>query len=83
MAHDETDILIVGAGLAGAATAYHLAQSAPGRVAIVEQESTAGVHSSGRNAAIVREHVAQPALQPLLTEGAEVLRSGRLARFER
>ncbi len=83
MAHDETDILIVGAGLAGAATAYHLARSAPGRVAIVEQESTAGVHSSGRNAAIVREHVAQPALQPLLTEGAEVLRSGRLARFER
>lgn len=83
MAHDETDILIVGAGLAGAATAYHLARSAAGSIAIVEQELTAGVHSSGRNAAIVREHVTQPEIQPLLTQGAEVLRSGRLARFDR
>lgn len=83
MTHDETDILIVGAGFAGAATAYHLARTTQERIAIVERESTAGVHSSGRNAAIVREHVAQPELKSLMSEGAQALRTGELAVFER
>jgi len=79
----DTDILIVGAGLAGAATAFHLARGGIKRVVVVEQEPVPGVHSSGRNAAIVREHVDDSTLQPLITAGAASLRRGRLAAFER
>ncbi len=76
------DILIVGAGMAGAATAYHLAKRTDLGVLIVDQEETAGVHSSGRNAAIIREHADEPALQQLLSAGAQFLRRGELAAYE-
>ncbi|UCC31697.1 MAG: FAD-binding oxidoreductase [Phycisphaerales bacterium] len=79
----DTDILIVGAGLAGAATAYHLVRRTRARILVVEQETVPGAHSSGRNAAIVRERVDDPVLQTLMTEGAGHLRNGRLAEFER
>ena len=82
MAEDDADIVIVGAGLAGAATAYHLVRIADSRVLILEQEATAGVHSSGRNAAIIREHADEPELQRLLSEGAQILRRGELAQYE-
>ena len=68
--------------MAGAATAYHLAKHADLSVLIVEQEETAGVHSSGRNAAIIREHADEPALQKLLSDGAQFLRRGELAEYE-
>ncbi len=68
--------------MAGAATAYHLAQHSDLSVLIVEQEETAGVHSSGRNAAIIREHADEPALQELLSDGARFLRRGELAEYE-
>jgi glycine/D-amino acid oxidase-like deaminating enzyme len=86
------DYLIVGAGLAGAATAYQLKQRAgtgpgPGpRVVVVEKESLPGVHSfhsSGRNAAQVRRHLDDPVLAELTRQGADVLASGRLADFRR
>ncbi len=77
----ETDVLVVGAGMAGAATAYHLAQSSDREVLVVEREATAGEHSSGRNAAFIREYEEDPALQPLSTAGATVLREARLAPY--
>lgn len=77
----ETDILIVGAGMAGAATAYHLARRSDRRVAIVEKESLPGEHSSGRNAAFIREYAGDDAMQPVTTAGAEVLRSAELAEY--
>ena len=79
----ETDILIVGGGMAGAATAYHLARQTAHRILIVEQEPVPGVHSSGRNAAIIRERADDPILQPLLTESADQLRTGEWASFHR
>lgn len=79
----ETDILIVGAGLAGAATAYHLARCGGTRVLLAEQEAVPGAHSSGRNAAIVRTFGVDPALQSLLAQGAACLRAGTLAGFQR
>jgi glycine/D-amino acid oxidase-like deaminating enzyme len=82
MSTAQPDILIVGAGIAGAATAYHLAQVSSLGVLIVEKEATAGAHSTGRNAALVREYMENPALQELAREGASFLRAGRLARFE-
>ncbi len=49
-----TDVVIIGAGFAGAATAWALAQAGVGAGVILEQEDTYGVHASGRNAALLR-----------------------------
>ncbi len=78
----DVDVLIVGAGLGGAATAYHLTRRTRARTLVVEQEAVPGVHSSGRNAAIVRQRSDDPALAGLLREGASHLRSGCLGSFE-
>lgn len=82
------DFVIIGAGLAGAATAYALrAQAAhqdarPPRVVILEKETTAGEHSSGRNAALVRRQLEDPAMAPLAAQGADALADGTLAGFD-
>lgn len=47
------DTLIIGAGIAGASTAYFLAPH--GRTLILEQESQPGYHSTGRSAALFSE----------------------------
>ena len=67
--------VIVGAGLAGAATAYHLTRKGWDQVIILEQESMAGVHSSGRNAAMIRQVVSDQAIALLAREGAAFLRN--------
>ena len=67
--------VIIGAGFAGAATAYHLARRGAREIVILEQERVAGVHSSGRNASMVRQVVAEPALIELTRDGAAFLRS--------
>jgi D-arginine dehydrogenase len=46
----EFDFIVVGAGIAGASIAYELAQSA--RVCVIERESHAGYHATGRSAAL-------------------------------
>lgn len=81
MPEADTDILIVGAGMAGAATAYHLVRRSTVRVVIIEKEATPGEHSSGRNAAFIREYAGDEAIQPLTTAGAEFLRDGALAEY--
>jgi D-arginine dehydrogenase len=47
------DILVVGAGMAGAAAAAHLAEH--GRVVLLEREAQPGYHSTGRSAALFTE----------------------------
>lgn len=47
------DILIVGAGIAGASVAYHLAPEA--RVVLLEREAQPGYHATGRSAALYSE----------------------------
>lgn len=73
--------VIVGAGFAGAATAWHLKQQGCDDVVVLEREALPGVHSSGRNAAMLRERMDDPALQDLATESATALRKGDLAEF--
>jgi glycine/D-amino acid oxidase-like deaminating enzyme len=51
---DKTRVIIIGAGFAGAATAWALGQTNSGPGIIVEREPTPGVHASGRNAALMR-----------------------------
>ena len=67
--------VIIGAGFAGAATAYHLARLGVKEMVIVEQESVAGVHSSGRNAAMARQVVPDPAIAAMAREGALFMRN--------
>jgi D-arginine dehydrogenase len=69
-----TDYVIIGAGFAGAATAYHLARRGVGDVLILDQEAIPGFHSSGRNAAMIRQCVPDAALLTLTREGAGFLR---------
>jgi D-arginine dehydrogenase len=69
-----SEYVIVGAGFAGAATAYHLAREGVGDILIVEQETIAGFHSSGRNAAMVRQCVSDPTTAALTRDGAGFLR---------
>ena len=63
------DVIVVGAGLAGASTAWHLARAGL-RVLLLEKETLAGTHSSGRNAAILRQAVADPEIALLARESA-------------
>ncbi len=50
-AEDKTfDFIVIGAGMAGAAAAAHLSKR--GSVALLERESQAGYHSTGRSAAL-------------------------------
>ena len=67
--------MIVGAGFAGAATAYHLARSGASGIVVLEQERLAGVHSSGRNASMIRQIVPDPSIGSLAQEGAAFVRN--------
>ncbi|MEW5975825.1 MAG: FAD-dependent oxidoreductase [Acidobacteriota bacterium] len=66
--------VIIGAGFAGAATAYHLARLGLERVVLLEQEPAAGQHASGRNAAMVRQVVEDEPIAALARQGAAFLR---------
>ena len=50
MTAETIDAIVIGAGIAGATVAAHLAQDR--RVALIEAEEAAGYHSTGRSAAI-------------------------------
>jgi D-arginine dehydrogenase len=69
------DVVIVGSGFAGAATAFFLSRRRGLRILVLEQEPTAGVHSSGRNAALVRQACGDSRLDALAAEGAAFLRA--------
>ena len=52
------DITIVGAGIVGLATAYHLSQCCPElRVAIVEKEKQPAAHQSGHNSGVIHSGI--------------------------
>jgi len=53
------DFLILGAGVMGASTAFHLAQRKAGRIIILDKDH-AGSGGSGRSSALVRMHYAYP-----------------------
>ncbi len=54
----KTDVLIVGAGFAGAAIAFHLSQHFSGSILLIDKEECPGFHASGRNASLVRQSTA-------------------------
>ncbi len=60
-----TRFLIIGAGFAGASTAWALAQLGEGPGLILERESTYGVHASGRNAGLLKLSEDDPIVRTL------------------
>ncbi len=67
-------IVIVGAGIAGASTAYFLARKGLDDVVILENEKVAGTLSTGRNAAILRSAIPDPMLRDFARESARFYR---------
>lgn len=66
--------VIIGAGFASAAVAYHLTRRGVRDILVLEREIVPGVHSSGRNASMVRQVVSDAAIARLAREGAGFLR---------
>jgi D-arginine dehydrogenase len=68
------DLIVVGAGMAGAAAAAHLA--AGRRVVLLERESQPGYHSTGRSAALFTETYGNRAIRVLTGAGREFYLGG-------
>ena len=88
------DIVIVGGGFAGAATAWGLARRGVSDVLVLEASDQFGSQASGRNASMVRQLSSDPwtsrllrqsvarILGPEATLGVEARRCGSLLLFE-
>jgi D-arginine dehydrogenase len=76
---ETADLIVIGAGIAGAAAAAHLARGH--RVALLERESQPGYHTTGRSAALFTETYGNRAIR-LLTGASRAFyeaRAGGLA----
>jgi D-arginine dehydrogenase len=62
-ASEDFDVIVIGAGIAGASVAHFLAPHA--RLAIVERESQPGYHSTGRSAAVFAPSYGPPQVRAL------------------
>lgn len=58
-----TDVIVVGAGIAGASIGYFLSRRA--RVLLLERESQPGYHTTGRSAALFAESYGTPQVRAL------------------
>jgi D-arginine dehydrogenase len=58
-----TDVIVIGAGIAGASVAAHLAQTR--NVVLLEREERPGYHSTGRSAALFTEIYGNPVIRAL------------------
>ncbi len=73
---DTTDVLVIGGGLMGCSTAYHLARQGV-KVTLAERRAQPGQETTARSGAIIRAHYGVPALVALALEA-----NRRYARFE-
>lgn len=70
---ETVDAVVIGAGIAGASAAWHLAEHAT--VAIIEQEDQPGVHATGRSAALFTETFGPAPVRALVSAGRAFLSS--------
>ena len=66
-------ILIIGGGIAGTATAWHLAERGARGVILLEREQDFGAHATAQNAAILRTFTEDDATTALAHETAALL----------
>jgi glycine/D-amino acid oxidase-like deaminating enzyme len=64
-------VVIIGAGIAGVATAYFLARKGIRNILLLEREKIAGTQSTGRNAAILRTMIPNPLFNRMARQSAE------------
>ena len=74
----ECDIIVIGAGVAGASAAYELAGA--GRVIVLERENTPGYHTTGRSAAVYTESYGSALVRAYLPD--ERSRDGKLVYYD-
>ncbi|MFN8010438.1 MAG: FAD-dependent oxidoreductase [Holophagaceae bacterium] len=70
---ETVDILVVGGGIAGLATAMHLAREGGRGVLLLDREDHPGFHASGHNAAIARQLTGRAEHTALTVEGRQAL----------
>lgn len=67
------DIIIVGAGIAGASIAYELSHNK--KILILEQEFSPGYHATGRSAAFWSQTYGGPYIEPLTSASGDFLKN--------
>lgn len=72
-ADDQADVVVIGAGIAGASVAAELAASR--RVVLLERESQPGYHTTGRSAALYSPTYGPPAIRALTRASAAFFRN--------
>ena len=73
MVGTRTEILIVGGGIAGLATAFHLARAGQGGVLLLDREALPGFYASGHNAGVGRQLTGRAEHTALTIEGCRRL----------
>ncbi|MBI5480612.1 MAG: FAD-binding oxidoreductase [Deltaproteobacteria bacterium] len=71
---DRFEVIVVGAGIAGASVAAFLAERGEGNVLLVEREAQPAYHATGRSAAMLVELNRHPLWRRLISLGGRVLR---------
>lgn len=72
---EHTTVVVIGAGIAGAATCYHLASMGMTDVILLEKEAVPGYHATGRNAGLCYQVIPEPAVMEMAAHGASFLRT--------
>ena len=75
MGRDSGRVAIIGAGLAGGATAFGLVRRGVRNIVLLEQEEIPGYYASGRNAALIRELGSKAEIRRLIRHGTRFLTS--------
>lgn len=78
MARERAEILIIGGGIAGLSTAYHLASHGQKGIVVLDREPVPGFYASGHNAGIGRQLTGRAEHTALTVEGTGRLRSAGL-----
>ncbi len=66
------DVIVVGAGITGASTAYHLKKNHNEKILLIEKE-TAASGGTGKSAAICRQHYSTPLMARLACESIAIM----------
>jgi glycine/D-amino acid oxidase-like deaminating enzyme len=68
------DVIVIGAGITGASTAYHLKKEGIEHVLLLERRRPAA-GGTGKSAAVIRQHYSTPVLVRLTREGIAIFRA--------